>query len=71
MTQTSKCQHWDCGWCYAPAGTPNNSENGGCYNPESCEELAESVPIEDIDVSSISVDDLPEESYLQYDLFDK
>ena len=38
MTQTSKCKHWDCGWCYAPEGCSTNSEQGACVAPYECEE---------------------------------
>lgn len=31
-----KCKYYDCGFCYAPEGTKNNSINGGCFEPEYC-----------------------------------
>lgn len=38
MTQTSKCSHRDCGWCYAPEGADTNARDGACVNQEECPE---------------------------------
>ena len=35
-TEMTKCNYWDCGWCYAPESIVNNSENGACNHPETC-----------------------------------
>lgn len=30
------CKYFDCGWCYAPEDTKNNSRQGECIEPEYC-----------------------------------
>lgn len=32
------CPYYDCGWCYAKNGTPNNSIGGECIRPSLCEQ---------------------------------
>lgn len=33
-----KCKYNDCGWCYAPANTATNDEQGQCLEPSQCPE---------------------------------
>lgn len=37
--QHTGCQYWDCGWCYAPANTENNSDSGACNKPLRCPQM--------------------------------
>lgn len=32
----TKCEHYDCGWCYALDTVKTNSYEGSCIEPKNC-----------------------------------
>lgn len=35
----SRCEYYDCGWCYAPDNVMSNNSNGVCYRPQECPQV--------------------------------
>lgn len=35
----SRCEYYDCGWCYAPDNVMSNNTNGACYRPQECPQM--------------------------------
>lgn len=35
----SRCEYYDCGWCYAPDNVMSNNSNGACYRPQECPQV--------------------------------
>ena len=42
----TSCEHWDCGFCYAPYYLKTSAINGACNNPYKCPTFRESVPVQ-------------------------
>ena len=42
----TSCEHWDCGFCYAPYYLKTNAINGACNNPYKCPTFRESEPVQ-------------------------
>ena len=36
-----RCEHNDCGWCYAPTEITTNSQSGACVKPSDCPVLSD------------------------------
>ena len=41
----TSCEHWDCGFCYAPYYLKTSAINGACNNPYKCPSFRESEPV--------------------------
>ena len=44
-----KCNHWDCGYCYAPEDLLTNAKSNACVDPENCPIYQQMKPSEDIE----------------------
>jgi hypothetical protein len=42
----TSCEHWDCGFCYAPYYLKTSAINGACNNPYKCPTFRESEPVQ-------------------------
>jgi hypothetical protein len=42
----TSCEHWDCGFCYAPYYLKTSAINGACNNPYKCPTFRESAPVQ-------------------------
>jgi hypothetical protein len=79
-----KCNHYDCGWCYAPQHVHTSATNGACKTPETCnyyKKMSDTKSNEIIEINGVKYqriqEELPQtlyekfwERYLKYESMD-
>jgi len=79
-----KCNHYDCGWCYAHKHVNTSATNGACESPETCDYYKKMNDVKNNDIIEINgvkykriQEELPQtlyekfwERYLKYESMD-
>ena len=54
----TKCEHWDCGWCYAPDDVKTNAIGnfGVCKLPEYCPYLKSQNQMKETDIAKVLIE---------------